>query len=136
MGIARPRVRVDIDKAAVQALRAQRKERPDGLLGFFASMLTCGAGDPPSQSFSVLHPTSLRLVPGTLTLVLANPGGGSTTLLKMISGRLAPDSGSVRYNETTPQDLHSVHAADARRIASYIDQVDVHEPMLSARETF
>ena len=78
---------------------------------------------------------AVKLRPGTMTLVLANPGGGSSTLLKLLSARIQPTNGAVTYNGTAVPDLAET-GVDARRLAAYIDQTDVHEPLFTVRETF
>jgi len=78
---------------------------------------------------------AVRLRPGTITLVLSNPGGGSSAFLKLISGRELPTEGNVRYNGTHIDALGDVNV-DIRRIAGYIGQADVHEPLFTVRETF
>ena len=74
--------------------------------------------------------------PGTITLVLGQPGSGKSSLMKLISGRF-PDGknitmeGGVTYNGTPANEL-------LRRLpqfVSYVTQRDKHYPLLTVKET-
>ncbi|KAL4167777.1 hypothetical protein KRP22_013261 [Phytophthora ramorum] len=74
--------------------------------------------------------------PGTITLVLGQPGSGKSSLMKLLSGRF-PDSknltkeGEVTYNGAPANEL-------LRRLpqfVSYVTQRDKHYPSLSVKET-
>jgi len=84
-----------------------------------------------------LQPTSGRIRPGSMTLILAPPGHGKTSLLKALAGRLSHDSnltGTVRYNNLTAKENleHGVHVS---RIGSYVGQSDLLFPVLTVTET-
>ena len=83
----------------------------------------------------ILNGLSGRIPHGTSCLVLANAGGGKTTLLRLLAGRestrQAGFSGSVSWNGEAP----GAGAAKACKIAAFAPQVDVHEPLLTVRET-
>ena len=61
-----------------------------------------------------LHDVSVSIQPGSLTGLLGPNGCGKTTLLKLLSGVLKPDRGSVRLGE------HDLRALSARAIAQQI----------------
>ncbi|KAL4118769.1 hypothetical protein PRIC2_011091 [Phytophthora ramorum] len=74
--------------------------------------------------------------PGTITLVLGQPGSGKSSLMKLLSGRF-PDGknltkeGEVTYNGAPANEL-------LRRLpqfVSYVTQRDKHYPSLSVKET-
>jgi putative phosphonate transport system ATP-binding protein len=52
------------------------------------------------------------LWPGEMLAVVGESGSGKTTLLNVLSGRLAPDSGTVWYRDPAGR-LHDVHAMEA-----------------------
>jgi putative phosphonate transport system ATP-binding protein len=52
------------------------------------------------------------LWPGEMLAVVGESGSGKTTLLNVLSGRRAPDSGTVWYRDPTGR-LHDVHAMEA-----------------------
>ncbi len=47
---------------------------------------------------ALLRRVRLRLEPASLTAIVGPSGAGKTTLMRMLSGQLAPTEGSVRYN--------------------------------------
>jgi putative phosphonate transport system ATP-binding protein len=51
------------------------------------------------------------LWPGEMLAVVGESGSGKTTLLNVLSGRLAPDSGTVWYRDPSGR-LHDVHAME------------------------
>lgn len=74
------------------------------------------------------------LCPGRLTLLLGPPSSGKSMLMKTIAGQTEPSkslrmSGDVRYNGQLPSEF------DLQRTAAYVDQYDVHLPLLTVRET-
>lgn len=83
-----------------------------------------------------MHGASGIIRPGTLTLVLAPPGHGKSTLLKTLAGRGLPlKSGSIRYNGLT-RDEGLAGGVYTNKLVQYVDQVDAHNPLLSVKETF
>jgi len=75
------------------------------------------------------------LVPGTATLVLASPGAGSTTLLRLISARQPCGPGDVlTYNGATAGQLREDGVAPLRLLV-FGSATDEHEPLLTARES-
>jgi len=62
---------------------------------------------------------SLDLYPGEVLAIAGESGSGKTTLLNLLSGRLVPDSGSIRYRmrDGAMRDLHDLTEAERRRLA-------------------
>lgn len=87
-----------------------------------------------TKDLHILTGMSGRLRPGTATLVIGNPGGGKTTLLRMLGGRDKPSGGSIQWNGQAPDQQSS--GANPGKIAAMAPQVDVHEPLMSVKETF
>jgi ABC-type multidrug transport system ATPase subunit len=70
-----------------------------------------------------------------MTLVLSPPGHGKSTLLKSLAGQSKITSGELLYNGQTLNEV-SASGASVAKLAAYCDQVDVHMPLLTVRETF
>ena len=51
------------------------------------------------NNFFAVRPTSLELLPGTVTVLIGRSGSGKTTLLNMLSGLLKPTEGRVLLGE-------------------------------------
>eukprot|EP00644_Phytophthora_capsici_P011350 jgi/Phyca11/110282/e_gw1.18.138.1 len=84
----------------------------------------------------VLDNVSGVFKPGTMTLVLGQPGSGKSALMKLLSGRFPKDSnvkttGEVTYNGTPLPKLRKV----LPQIVSYVPQLDEHYTFLTAKET-
>jgi len=87
-----------------------------------------------SKSFGgqvALTPTSLDFAAGRTTVLLGPSGCGKTTLLKLVLGLVAPDSGEVRFNGN-PVTAASVDAV--RHRVGYVIQEGGLFPHLSARD--
>ncbi|RLN50462.1 hypothetical protein BBP00_00010045 [Phytophthora kernoviae] len=74
--------------------------------------------------------------PGTITLVLGQPGSGKSSLMKLLSGRFPEGKnvkieGEVTYNGTSRVNLRTL----LPQFASYVAQRDHHNPLLIAKET-
>ncbi|KAK9916362.1 hypothetical protein WJX75_001804 [Coccomyxa subellipsoidea] len=82
---------------------------------------------------AILNHVSTVLKPGRATLVLGPPGGGKSSLLKAMAGKLDHHnlqvSGRVSYNG------HELHEFLPERTAVYVEQEDQHMPELTVRET-
>ena len=76
------------------------------------------------------------LLPGSTTLLLAPPGHGKTSFLKALAGRLPPGAveGSVTFSGVDQKDLLA-RGVYLKLLANYVDQLDVHLPFLTVRET-
>ncbi|KAF4031244.1 ABC transporter [Phytophthora infestans] len=82
-----------------------------------------------------LRPMSGIIKPGTLTLILANPGAGKSTFLKAMAGKLQSSSktqlgGEILYSGLRGDEI------DLIKLAGLVDQTDNHIPTLTVRETF
>ena len=71
------------------------------------------SGNLGSHDFA-LRDVSVAVAPGSLTGLLGPNGCGKTTLLKLLSGVLKPDNGSIRLGE------HALRALSTRAIAQQI----------------
>ncbi|POM81575.1 ABC Superfamily [Phytophthora palmivora] len=74
--------------------------------------------------------------PGTITLVLGQPGSGKSSLMKLISGcfpsqKNATIEGEVTYNGTSAAKLGN----RLPQFVSYVNQRDKHYPSLTVKET-
>jgi ABC-type multidrug transport system ATPase subunit/ABC-type multidrug transport system permease subunit len=84
----------------------------------------------------ILQNVSGVFKPGTITLVLGQPGSGKSSLMKLLSGRFPADKsvtieGDVTYNGAPSNEL-------LRRLpqfVSYVTQRDKHYPSLTVKET-
>jgi ABC-type Fe3+/spermidine/putrescine transport system ATPase subunit len=81
------------------------------------------------NGFSVLDGVSLEVAAGELLLVLGASGCGKTTLLRVLSGALRPDSGQVLLDGVNAATL-----APVRRGTALLPARDTLWPHLSARE--
>ncbi|POM72510.1 ABC Superfamily [Phytophthora palmivora] len=94
-----------------------------------------------SSKKHVVHKTILRsfsgvFEPGTITLVLGQPGSGKSSLMKALSGRFPQEKnvtigGEITYNGVPQRDLTS----RLPQLVTYVDQHDVHFPTLTVKET-
>lgn len=82
---------------------------------------------------TILHPMSGVISPGTMTLILANPGSGKSTFLKAIAGKLltrnAKLSGIISYSGMTAEEIK------ISKLVGLVDQIDCHFATLTVRET-
>uniref|UniRef100_K3WSR6 ABC transporter domain-containing protein n=1 Tax=Globisporangium ultimum (strain ATCC 200006 / CBS 805.95 / DAOM BR144) TaxID=431595 RepID=K3WSR6_GLOUD len=74
--------------------------------------------------------------PGTITLLLGQPGSGKSALMKLLSGRFPVKSnihveGAITYNG---QDQNSIKKT-LPQFAAYVNQRDNHFPTLTVKET-
>ncbi|MFE4687154.1 ABC transporter ATP-binding protein/permease [Streptomyces sp. NBC_01474] len=63
----------------------------------------------PDRDHSALHEVSLRLEMGRVIAVVGENGSGKSTLMKVLSGLVSPEAGTVRFGL---QDLSDVHRRD------------------------
>ena len=91
-----------------------------------------GGGGAP---LAVLRGCGGTLRAGTATLVLAAPGAGASTLLRLLTARAAPQAGSrVLYNGLSAAELEAA-GVSAARLCALASSADAHEPTLSVAET-
>lgn len=95
-----------------------------------------GAADTSMTTVPILTGCKGVLKPGSMTLLLAPPGHGKTSFLRALAGRLPSDalSGSVTYSGLDQRELLS-KGLYLKLLANYVDQLDVHLPFLTVRET-
>lgn len=112
--------------------------------GYLASMLlapircmqhapVADASSPASASQLALRGVSLTLLPGSSTAILAAPGAGATSLLKLVTGRKSPTAGSLSYNGMSLPELSS-KGVYVSKLASFCAATDEHEALLTVRE--
>jgi iron complex transport system ATP-binding protein len=70
-----------------------------------------------------LHPTTLRIQPGTVTAVVGRNGSGKSTLLGVLSGELEPTTGSALVAGAPVVDLGHAERAQRRSILAQETQV-------------
>ncbi|KDO35389.1 hypothetical protein SPRG_00239 [Saprolegnia parasitica CBS 223.65] len=86
-------------------------------------------GDGSLARRQILHSMSGSFAPGSMTLLLGQPGAGKSSLLKLLSGRLTRMriDGRITYN--------GVPMPDAAARAAYVGQRDDHDESLTVNET-
>ncbi|EEY60835.1 ATP-binding Cassette (ABC) Superfamily [Phytophthora infestans T30-4] len=89
----------------------------------------------PMTTKHALHPMSGIIKPGSMTLILANPGAGKSTFLKALAGKLQDNKqteigGEILYSGLKGEDI------DLIKLVGLVDQTDNHIPTLTVRETF
>nr|CCA23972.1 hypothetical protein SORBIDRAFT_04g007270 [Albugo laibachii Nc14] len=90
---------------------------------------------PQTVQKEVLHPMTGIIKPGSMTLVLANPGAGKSTFLKALAGKVRNSStsrvgGEILYSGLRAEEI------DLIKLVGLVDQNDTHIPTLTVRETF
>jgi ABC-type multidrug transport system ATPase subunit/ABC-type multidrug transport system permease subunit len=90
---------------------------------------------PPEVTKTVLHPMSGVIKPGSMTLVLANPGAGKSTFLKAMAGKLQVSKKTKIGGQVTYSGLRG-DEIDLIKLAGLVDQRDNHIATLTVRETF
>nr|KAE8946175.1 hypothetical protein PF009_g4177 [Phytophthora fragariae] len=89
----------------------------------------------PMTTKHALHPMSGIIKPGSMTLILANPGAGKSTFLKALAGKLQDNKqteigGEILYSGLRGDEI------DLIKLVGLVDQMDNHIPTLTVRETF
>ncbi|KAL3669611.1 hypothetical protein V7S43_004996 [Phytophthora oleae] len=85
---------------------------------------------------NVLNQIDAVFEPGTITLVLGQPGSGKTTLMKVLSGQFpitknVTIQGDIAYNGLSWKEL----LPKLPQLSAYVPQTDTHFPSLSVQET-
>lgn len=85
---------------------------------------------------TILHDFSGVFKPGTITLILGQPGSGKSSLMKALSARFPLDKhiqldGEMTYNGVVQSKLRK----RLPRFVSYVTQQDRHFPTLTVKET-
>ena len=109
--------------AAVRAKLRQRQRARDG-------------GAPAVKQLHILRSCVGDVAPGTMSLLLAAPGHGKSSLLRAVAGHLPAEvlGGTVLYNGLDAAALRGqgVHLS---LLAQYVEQTDVHMAFLTVLET-
>ena len=101
----------------------------------FAQLVGGLAGARERVRVAALDGASATFHAGSSTVVLAAPGAGSTTLLRLVSGRVAATpAGAVTWGGHTAAAL-AASGASIARLAGYCGEADEHESHLTVRET-
>ena len=103
------------------------------LINMVQTVATLGA-NLRNRDFHRLDAISGVLKPGSMTLILAPPGHGKSTFLKVLSSRLEVSDGKISYNGFSSSEAYA-QGCNTRRLAQYVDQVDEHMPLLTVTET-
>jgi osmoprotectant transport system ATP-binding protein len=82
-------------------------------------------------STQVLQPTTLRLTPGEITVLIGPSGCGKSTLLRLMIGLIEPDQGQVLFGGTP---LLAGNVMQMRRKIGYVIQDGGLFPHLSAQD--
>ncbi|CAI5722770.1 unnamed protein product [Peronospora destructor] len=85
---------------------------------------------------AIIKNVSGVLKPGTITLLLGQPGSGKTSLMRVLAGQLSKSSrveieGDVTYNGVPRERITRL----LPQFSAYVTQFDKHFPKLSVRET-
>ncbi|RLN91243.1 hypothetical protein BBJ28_00016968 [Nothophytophthora sp. Chile5] len=100
----------------------------NGVTGLFAKK--------PVGTKHILRNVSAVFEPGSMTLVLGQPGSGKSALLKVLGGRLPMEKnvhleGEIQYGGTS----RDILTRCLPQIVSYVPQQDTHFPTLTVQET-
>lgn len=88
------------------------------------------------QQHTILNGLCGVLKPGTMTLLLGNPGSGKSSLLKYLSGRFVEKSNTQVRGEPTYNGVgRAILQAKLPQIVTYVSQNDCHFPTLTVQET-
>ena len=88
-------------------------------------------------TLKALQPSNGVIAPGSMTLVLAPPGHGKTTLLKALAGRLDHDknlTGEILFNGRSKAENRR-NGVFVNRLCAYVGQTDLLFPTLTVHET-
>ncbi|OWZ09610.1 hypothetical protein PHMEG_00017659 [Phytophthora megakarya] len=84
----------------------------------------------------ILKSVSGVFKPGTITLVLGQPGSGKSSFMKLLSGRFPNDNNITREGEVTYNGVPANELLQRLpQFVSYVTQRDKHYPSLTVRET-
>ncbi|TMW64830.1 hypothetical protein Poli38472_008997 [Pythium oligandrum] len=84
----------------------------------------------------ILHDMNGVFMPGSMTLILGQPGSGKSSLMRILGGRFPVTKdvtfkGEITYNGAKRDEV----LKRLPQFVSYVTQRDVHFPMLSVKET-
>ena len=131
----------------VSATSAEIQTLASPFIKLFKGVTGQGMG---THQLSRIEGASGRVKPGSMVMVLAPPGHGKSSLLRLMAQRLRPDAdddnvsgrapgaaagdAGVRYNGLTAAQAAAA-GCNVRRLCAFVDQVDEHLPLLTVRET-
>ncbi|RLN15209.1 hypothetical protein BBJ28_00022393, partial [Nothophytophthora sp. Chile5] len=106
-----------------------------GTVGSHLRQLMTPWKKPATVTKDALHPMSGIIKPGSMTLILANPGAGKSTFLKALAGKLQNNAKTAIGGEILYSGLRG-DEIDLIKLVGLVDQTDNHIPTLTVRETF
>ncbi|RHY25374.1 hypothetical protein DYB32_008360 [Aphanomyces invadans] len=124
------------DLSFTARVEVKRSNQVDATVGAYLKRLLLPCVKRPTADNYVLHPMTGIIPPGSMTLLLANPGAGKSTFLKALAGKLRTKSnvttldGEISYSGLSPNNI------DLSKLVSLVDQRDNHCATLTVRETF
>ncbi|DAZ97791.1 TPA: hypothetical protein N0F65_009537 [Lagenidium giganteum] len=129
-----PEVRFENLSFAVEVPRPKKAASQDSVGSYLKKAFTPWARTEMMHK-QVLHPMSGIIKPGSMTLILANPGAGKSTFLKALAGKLQRNSKTQIGGEILYSGLRG-DQIDLIKLAGLVDQTDNHVATLTVRETF
>ncbi|KAH9152934.1 hypothetical protein AeRB84_004737, partial [Aphanomyces euteiches] len=132
--LATPEVRFENLSYTVQARQMTMAEK-QGTVGSYIQRMFFPFKKAVYKEQVVLQPMSGIIKPGSMTLILANPGSGKSTFLKALAGKLDQNAKCVQGGEITFSGLKTSDV-DPKKIVGLVDQRDNHAATLTVRETF
>ncbi|KAF0714506.1 hypothetical protein As57867_003828, partial [Aphanomyces stellatus] len=132
--LATPEVRFENLSYTVQARQMTMAEK-QGTVGSYIGRIFTPFKEAVYKEKVVLQPMDGIIKPGSMTLILANPGSGKSTFLKALAGKLETNKKSVQGGQITFSGLKSSDI-DPLKIVGLVDQRDNHAATLTVRETF
>ncbi|RHY08597.1 hypothetical protein DYB36_003289 [Aphanomyces astaci] len=132
--LATPEVRFENLSYTVQARQMTMAEK-QGTVGSYVGRMFTPFKQAVYKEQVVLQPMSGIIKPGSMTLILANPGSGKSTFLKALAGKLDQNKKCTQGGDITFSGLKTSDI-DTKKIVGLVDQRDNHAPTLTVRETF
>ncbi|KAF1325153.1 Pleiotropic drug resistance protein abc superfamily, partial [Globisporangium splendens] len=83
----------------------------------------------------ILHPMSGVIRPGSMTLILANPGARKSTFLKALAGKLTSRNGRRSLKGNISYSGLAAEEITISKLVGLVDQLDNHFATLTVRET-
>ncbi|KAF0689109.1 Aste57867_19381 [Aphanomyces stellatus] len=132
--LATPEVRFENLSYTVQARQMTMAEK-QGTVGSYVGRMFMPFKQSVYKEQVVLQPMDGIIKPGSMTLILANPGSGKSTFLKALAGTLDQNAKCAQGGDVTFSGLKTSDI-DAKKIVGLVDQRDNHAATLTVRETF
>ncbi len=118
-----------VETPAPHATTDTRQPPPTGGAAPVLSLSGIGKGFPGK---TVLKSIDLQIAPGQLVALVGNNGQGKTTLMKLILGLLAPDTGTLQINGE-PVGTH--RTTEQKAAFGYLPEITAFYPNLTGLET-